>query len=218
MGETLTLKAADGHTLDAYRAEPSGPSAGGIVVVQEIFGVTPHIRRVADRFAAEGFTAIAPAMFDRVERGVVLDYSDIERGRAYMRRLEWPQTLTDVQAALDSLAGAKAVVGYCWGGTVAHVVAAALPLDAAVSYYGGGVAKLLDKTPRCSIMYHFGDRDHAIPADDVERIRAAVPGAIVHVYPGAEHGFNCDDRAAFSAPDAALALERTLAFLRRQLP
>src|SRR5690606_36590529 len=140
MGEMLRLTAADGHALDAYRAEPHGPSTGSIVVVQEIFGLTPHIRRVVDRFAAEGFTAVARARFERARGGVVPDSADIERGRDYMRRLEWPPPLADADAALAPLPSPKAAVGYCWGGTVAHAAAAALELDAAVSYYGGGVA------------------------------------------------------------------------------
>jgi carboxymethylenebutenolidase len=215
MASTIRLKASDGHELDAYVAEPKGKAMGGIVVVQEIFGVTGHIRRVADQYAAQGYKAIAPAMFDRVQRNVELDYKDIEKGRALMLELKWPGTLADVSAAMSAVrdAGRVAVVGYCWGGTVAHVAASELSLAAAVSYYGGGVAKQLDKTPRCKIMYHFGDQDHAIPMADIERIKQAYPAAIVHVYAGAGHGFNCDERASFSAKDAKLAFERTLSFL-----
>lgn len=221
MSATRRLRAADGHEFDAYVAEPEPSSAarGGVVVVQEIFGVTAHIRRVADRFAAHGYRAIAPAMFDRIERGIELDYSEIERGRGYMQRLDWAGTLADVAAAVEAVrsAGGVAVVGFCWGGTVAHVAAAELELDAAVAYYGGGVAKMLDRTPRCPVVYHFGDRDHAIPPSDVERIRAAYPASVVHVYPGAGHGFNCEERASYSASDAQTAFERTLALLREHL-
>ena len=211
----MRLTASDGHELDAYVAEPKGKAMGGIVVVQEIFGVTGHIRRVADQYAAQNYKVIAPAMFDRVQRNVELDYKDIEKGRAYMLELKWPGTLADVAAAVSAVrdAGRVAVVGYCWGGTVAHVAASELRLDAAVSYYGGGVAKLLDKMPRCPIMYHFGDQDHAIPMADVERIQKANPASVVHVYAGAGHGFNCDERASFSAKDAKVAFERSLSFL-----
>jgi len=211
----VRLTASDGHELDAYAAEPKGRAKGGIVVVQEIFGVTGHIRRVADQYAAQGYKVIAPAMFDRVKRNVELDYKDIEKGRALMLELKWPGTLADVSAAMSAVSdvGRVAVVGYCWGGTVAHVAASELRLAAAVSYYGGGVAKQLDKTPRCKIMYHFGDQDHAIPMADIERIEQAYHAAIVHVYAGAGHGFNCDERASFSAKDAKLAFERTLSFL-----
>ena len=215
MGTMITLTAKDGHELDAYLAEPTGKAKGGLVVVQEIFGVTKHIERVADQFAAEGHRVIAPAMFDRVERNVMLDYSEIEKGRAYMQKLEWPNTLADVEAAANEFrgTGSVAVVGYCWGGTVAHVAASALDLAAAVSYYGGGVAKMLDKKPRCPIMYHFGDKDAAIPLPDIEKIKTANPNATLFVYPGASHGFNCDERASYSAKDAKLAFERSLEFL-----
>ncbi|HEX7237577.1 MAG TPA: dienelactone hydrolase family protein [Gammaproteobacteria bacterium] len=219
MGKMIRLKAKDGHELDAYVAEPRGRAKGGVVVVQEIFGVTDHVKRVADRFAAEGYKVVAPAMFDRVERGVTLDYSEIEKGREYMRRLVWPNTLADTRAAVNEArgAGSVAVVGYCWGGTVAHVAASELELDAAVSYYGGGVAKMLDKKPRCPIIYHFGDKDASIPLADIEKIKQAVPESTVHVYSGAGHGFNCDERASYSAKDAKVAFERSIEFLNEQL-
>jgi carboxymethylenebutenolidase len=219
MGTMIRLKAKDGHELDAYVAEAKGKAKGGVVVVQEIFGVTNHVKRVADRFAAEGYKVVAPAMFDRVERGVTLDYSEIEKGREYMRQLVWPNTLADTRAAVNEArgAGSVAVVGYCWGGTVAHVAASELELDAAVSYYGGGVAKMLDKKPRCPIIYHFGDKDASIPLADIEKIKQAVPESTVHVYPGAGHGFNCDERASYSAKDAKVAFERSIEFLNEQL-
>jgi carboxymethylenebutenolidase len=215
----VRLTAADGHELDAYVAAPKGKAKGGVVIVQEIFGVTGHIRRVADQYAAHGYKTVAPAMFDRIRRNVELDYKDIEMGRALMLELKWPGTLADVAAALAAVsdAGSVAVVGYCWGGTVAHVAASELRLAAAVSYYGGGVAKQLDKKPRCKVMYHFGDQDHAIPMADIERIVAAYPDAVVHVYAGAGHGFNCDERASFSAKDAQVAFERSLSFLGDEL-
>jgi carboxymethylenebutenolidase len=219
MGKMIRLKAKDGHELDAYLAEPKGTPRGGLVVVQEIFGVTDHIKSVADRYAAEGYRAIAPAMFDRIKRGITLPYTEIEQGRAYMQQLKWPNTLADIEAAVDAVrdAGAAAVVGYCWGGTVAHVAASELDLDAAVSYYGGGVARMLDKTPQCPIAYHFGDQDHAIPVADVQKISSAYPDADVHVYKGAGHGFNCDERSSYSAVDARVAFERSVEFLREQM-
>jgi carboxymethylenebutenolidase len=219
MGKRIKLKAKDGHELDAYLAQPKGKAKGGIVVVQEIFGVTNHIERVADQFAAKGYKVVAPAMFDRVERNVTLAYSEIDKGREYMRQLEWPNTLADVEAAVNEArsAGAVAVVGYCWGGTVAHVAASELDIDAAISYYGGGVAKMVDKKPRSPIMYHFGDQDAAIPLSDIEQIKKAVPTSLLHVYAGAGHGFNCDERASYSAKDATLAFERSIEFLREHL-
>ena len=212
----MRLRASDGHELEAYLAEPVGEAKGGLVVVQEIFGVTNHIKRVADQYAAQGYKVVAPAMFDRVERDVTLDYSQIEKGREYMRRLEWIDTLADIEAAANEVrdAGSASVVGYCWGGTVAHVAASELALDAAVSYYGGGVAKMLDKKPRCPILYHFGDQDASIPLPDVEKIRKANPRSPLFVYAGAGHGFNCDERGSYSAKDSKLAFERSLEFLR----
>ena len=219
MGKMIRLKAKDSHELDAYVAEPKGKAKGGIVVVQEIFGVTNHIERVADQYAAQGYKVVAPAMFDRVERNVMLEYSEIEKGREYMRQLQWPSTLADLEAAVTEVrrAGKVAVVGYCWGGTVAHVAANELDVDAAVSYYGGGVAKMLDKKPRCPIVYHFGDQDASIPLPDIEKIKKANPNASLYVYPGAGHGFNCDERASYSEKDAKIAFERSLEFLNEQL-
>jgi carboxymethylenebutenolidase len=219
MTSTIKLEGSDGHELDAYVAEAKGKAKGGVVIVQEIFGVTGHIRRVADQYAVQGYKTVAPAMFDRIRRNIELDYKDIEKGRALMQELKWPGTLADVAAAIGavSAAGPVAVVGYCWGGTVAHVAASELRLAAAVSYYGGGVAKQLDKKPRCKVMYHFGDQDHAIPLADVDRIRQTYPEAVVHVYAGAGHGFNCDERASFSAKDAQVAFERSLSFLGDEL-
>jgi len=219
MGTMIKLQAKDGHELDAYLAQAKGQASGGIVVVQEIFGVTNHIKRVADQFASHGYKVVAPAMFDRAERNVTLAYSEIEKGREYMRKLVWPQTLADVEAALSEArsAGSAAVVGYCWGGTVAHLAASELAIDAAISYYGGGVAKMLDKKPRCPIMYHFGEADASIPLSDIELIKKAAPKSVVHTYPGAGHGFNCDERSSYSASDAQLALERSLQFLNEHL-
>jgi carboxymethylenebutenolidase len=218
MGKMIRLTAADGHQLDAYVAEPAGEVKGGVVVVQEIFGVTDHVKRVADQYAAQGYRAIAPAMFDRIERNLTVPYTDVQRGLEHMRKLKWPDTLADVEAAAAKVrgSGSAAVVGFCWGGTVAHVAASDLDIDAAVSYYGGGVAKMLDKRPRCPILYHFGDQDHSIPLPDVEKIKAAYPASTLHVYAGASHGFSCDERASFSAPDAKLAFERSIAFLDRE--
>jgi carboxymethylenebutenolidase len=218
MGKTIRLRAKDGHELDAYVAEPKGEAKGGIVVVQEIFGVTNHIKRVADQYAGQGYKAVAPAMFDRIERNVTLEYSEIQKGIEYMQQLKWPNTLADLEAAANEAraAGSASVVGYCWGGTVAHVAASELELDAAVSYYGGGVAKMLDKKPRCPILYHFGDQDASIPLPDVEKIKKANPTSPLFVYAGAGHGFNCDERGSFSPKDAKVAFERSIEFLNEQ--
>lgn len=219
MATMVKLTAADGHTLDAYLSEPRSAAHGAVVIVQEIFGVTGHIERIADQYAAAGFSAIAPAMFDRIEPDITLPYTEIQQGIAYMRRLEWPSTLADVAAAAQRVrdAGTVGIVGYCWGGTVAHVAASELDFAAAVSYYGGGVAKMLDKEPRCPILYHFGDQDHSISRSDIDAIAARYPRHTVHVYPGAGHGFNCDERGSYSPADAQLAFTRSVEFLRANM-
>ena len=219
MGRMVELTAADGHELDAYVAEPKGNAKGGVVVVQEIFGVTAHVKRVVDQYAAEGFQAIAPAMFDRIKPGITLAYSDIQQGIAYVQQLEWPNTLADVEAAAKHVraAGGAAVVGFCWGGTVAHLAASELDFDAAVSYYGGGVAKLLDREPQCAIIYHIGDQDHSIPMADIDKIKKSYPSASVYVYKNAHHGFNCDERGTYSAADAKVAFGRSIELIREEL-
>jgi len=212
-----TLQAADGHRLAAYRAVPAGKPRGALVVVQEIFGVNSHIRAVADGYAADGWLAIAPAMFDRVERGIELGYTpaDIERGRELKGGCSNDHALLDIAAAVDSVrsAGKVAVIGYCWGGTLAWLAACRQPgLSAAVSYYGGGIGELIDLTPRCPVLAHFGERDASIPLTVPEALRKAHPEVEIHIYP-AGHGFNCDQRGSFDAPSAKLARERSLAFL-----
>ncbi|WP_237476771.1 dienelactone hydrolase family protein [Lichenibacterium dinghuense] len=216
MSQTIKLTASDGVTTDAYRADPAGTPRGGIVVLQEIFGVNPHIRRVADGFAAEGYLAIAPALFDRAEPGVELGYApaDIPRGVELVGKVGHERTMLDVAAAVKAAAegGRVGVVGYCWGGSLAYAAAATLDgVAAAVGYYGGNIAKSLDREPRVPLMLHFGSHDDHIPMSDVEAIRAALPGVPVYTYP-AGHGFNCDARGSYDKPSAAAALERTLAF------
>ena len=215
MGTMIRLKAKDGHELDAYVAEPQGEAKGGVVIVQEVFGVTNHIKRVADQYAAQGYKSVAPALFVRIQRDLTLEYSQVQKGLEYMQQLQWPNTLADVDAAANEArsAGSAAVIGYCWGGTVAHVAASELDLDAAVSYYGGGVAKMLDKKPRCPILYHFGDHDSSIPLPDIEKIKQANPTSPLFIYAGAQHGFNCDERASYSPKDAKVAFERSIEFL-----
>jgi len=215
---TVTLKAADGHTLDAYRVEPSATPRGAIVVIQEIFGVNSHIRAVADGFAADGWLAIAPAMFDRVERGIDIGYTgaDIERGREIRSKVSNDAALLDIAAAVAAVksVGKVAVIGYCWGGTLAWLAAAKQPgLAAAVSYYGGGVGELLNLKPQCPVMAHFGDKDASIPVKVADDLKKAHPEVEVYVY-AAGHGFNCDQRGSFDPQAAALARERTLKFLK----
>jgi len=219
MGDMIRLTAADGHTLDAYRATPDGTPRAGLVVLQEIFGLTGHIRRVADDYAQRGYLAIAPALFDRVKPGTVLDYTDIDEGRSIMQQLALDDTVHDIAAAADEVraAGSVAVVGYCWGGAMADLAACRVDIDAAAAYYGRMIVEWLDLVPGCPVIYHFGEADPLIPAEMIDRIHAARPDGVFHVYRDAGHGFNCDGREDFNAQAAKVALDRTLEFFGRHL-
>jgi carboxymethylenebutenolidase len=222
MGETITLTCKDGQKIGAYVARPEGAPKGGIVVLQEIFGANQHIRKVADLYAAQGYLAIAPALFDRVEPNLELGYTgdDPKKGIATRGKTELPKTLLDIEAAVEVVkpAGKVGVVGYCWGGTLAYATAVnAIPgVAAAVGYYGGGVAAMSDKEPKLPVMLHFGETDHSISMADVEKVKANQPGLPVFVYP-AGHGFNCDERASYEKNSADLARSRTLAFFAEKL-
>ena len=223
MKEAVKLSATDGHTFDAYVATPSGEPKAALVVVQEIFGVNAHIRSVADHFASEGYLAIAPALFDRYERGVELGYDgqDMEKAMSFIPKLNMEWTAADVRAAVvyarDEYKTKVGVVGYCLGGSVAWLAAAHMPIDAAVGYYGGFIAKFLDQGPEAPIMLHFGEKDDHIPPSDIEKIKAAYPQIPVYTYATAGHGFNCSARGSYDEPSAKLALGRTLAFLGEHL-
>jgi carboxymethylenebutenolidase len=217
----LELTAADGHRLSAYLATPTGTPRGALVVVQEIFGVNPHIRAVADAYAADGYLCIAPALFDRVERGLELGYTpeDTQRGRALKAACADVGALLDIRAALAQVKGAgrAGIVGYCWGGYLAWLASGAVDgLSASVVYYGGGVPARGDVQPLGPVLAHFGEQDTHIPLEGVAALQASHPALEVHLYP-AGHGFNCDQRGSFDAPSAALARQRSLAFLRQHL-
>ena len=220
MGEFTTLMARDGHEFNAWLAAPSGPVRGALVVAQEIFGVNRHIRSVADGFAADGYVTIAPCLFDRIRRGIELGYSEaeVQQGRGYRLQIPKEKTLLDLTACINVIkhSGRVSIVGYCWGGTLAYIAACELPVFCAVSYYGGQIKDHLDKSPRRPVMYHFGEKDPHIPLSDIDRIRAADPTGIFHLYP-ADHGFNCDERGSYDAASATLARERTLQFLNAQM-
>ena len=221
MGRILQLQAADGHSLQAYIAEPAGKPRGAIVVVQEIFGVNSHIRAVADGYAADGYLAIAPAMFDRVQRGYESGYSqpEIQAGIALMQRVSWDDAMRDVGAADEAVkhAGRVGVVGYCWGGAVTWLAAARIAgLAAAVPYYGGAIPSLIGERPRCPTMLHFGETDASIPVDKARAVAKAHPDVTTHFY-AAGHGFNCDQRASYNEAAAQLARERTLEFFRKHV-
>lgn len=221
MGKMVELTASDGHKLGAYRAEPAGQPRGAVVIIQEIFGVNGHIRKVADGYAADGYVAIAPALFDRVAKDIQLGYGpeDQEKGKTTRAQLKWDQVLADVQAAHDAVkdVGKVGIVGFCFGGSVAWLGATRLTFAAAVAYYGGNVADFAEEKPKCPTICHNGTADKGIPMDKVEKIKAARPEIPVYLYEGAGHGFNCDERGSWHAPSAKLARERTIAFLRQHL-
>ncbi len=221
MGEHSKLTASDGHEFATYTAKPSGAAQGGILVVQEIFGVNAHIREVCDSFAAAGYAATAPALFDRDQRGVELEYTPegIGAGRDIMMRMDWDKSLEDVKAVTASLKGGGKVglVGYCWGGSVAWLAACRDGLDCSVGYYGGKIIDFLDEKPNCPTMLHFGDKDASIPVESAEKIKAARPEVTVHRYAEAEHGFHCDHRGSYHAESAKIADGRTMAFFAENL-
>ena len=224
MGKEIRLTAADGHAFAAYEKTPSsGIVRGGLVVVQEIFGVNAHIRRVADGYAEAGYRVIAPAIFDRAERGVELGYDkdQFARGIALMSGIGLDRMVLDIAAAVAALqsSGKVGVVGYCLGGSLAWLSAAKVDgLACAVGYYGGAIAKHLDARPRVPVMLHFGEEDPSIPPEDVEKIRAAADPALVQIftYPEAGHAFNRDGTERFHGEAARVARDRTIAFLNEQ--
>ena len=220
MSDSVKLRASDGHELDVYVAMPEGEPIAGLVVVQEIFGVNAHIRRVADGYAKDGFVAVAPALFDRIERHVELGYEgdDMNKARSFMPKLDLEKGLLDVEAAMKyaaSTTGKKvAVIGYCYGGTLAWLAAARFHPAAAVGYYGGKIAKFAGEGLNCPVLLHFGRQDGHIPAADVEKVKDAHPDVEIYWY-DAGHGFNCEARGSYSPEAATIARHRSLEFLKK---
>lgn len=218
----IDLTAADGHPFSAYRADPDGAPKGGIVVIQEIFGVNPHIRSICDRLAADGYAAIAPALFDRTERGFESGYSptEIDHARSFIAAPDWDGFLHDTDAARAAIApiGRIGIVGFCLGGSVAFLAAARLTGFAAASgFYGGRIAAFADEVPRCPVQLHYGAEDTGIPLSQVEDVRAKRPECGIHVYDGAAHGFHCDARASFHPEASAKAWARTMALFAQHV-
>ena len=224
MGEMVHLRAKDGHVLDAYVVQPGVPARGGLVIVQEIFGVNAHIRAVADRFANDdGFVVVAPALFDRIEPGVELGDTGEDRQRAMelLSKFDIEKAVDDVAAAVQCercFGNVKkiGVVGYCLGGTLAWLSAARLPIHAAVGYYGGRISQYLDERPKVPVILHFGEQDQHIPQSEIDAIAKAYPEVPIYTYP-AGHGFSRDGTAGYSASCAMRARARTLEFLREHL-
>ncbi|HTS41471.1 MAG TPA: dienelactone hydrolase family protein [Xanthobacteraceae bacterium] len=222
MGKQFTLTTTDKHSLGAYRADPQGKAKGGMVVVQEIFGVNHHIRAVCDRFAGDGYVAVAPALFDRMTRNFESGYSpaEIEKARSYIAKPDWDAMLRDTDAALKEIqsVGPIAIVGFCMGGTIAFLSAARLSgWKCAIAYYGGRIVAFADERPKCPVQMHFGENDQSIPMTDVEIIKQKRPECEIYVYKGAGHGFHCDERGSFHQPSATLAWERAQAFLKKHM-
>lgn len=218
MGHPVSIPTPRGP-ISGWRADPPNEPKAVLVVIQEIFGVNNHIRHVVDRFAAHGYTAVAPALFDHVDRGVQLDYDEagVARGRELAAEVGFDRALGDVHALVEWFRHELpiGVVGFCWGGTVAYLCNTRLNLPA-VSYYGGRTVPFLHERLSAPMLFHFGERDPIIPPEDVQAHRDMHPEASIHVW-DAGHGFNCDARPDYDEEASRLAMERTLAFFERTL-
>jgi carboxymethylenebutenolidase len=224
MSEWVQIKAADGHELSAYVAKPEGEVLGALVVVQEIFGVNAHIRSVADGYAKDGFLVIAPALFDRFEKGVELKYEgeDMQKAFGFYQQLNPEKALLDVAAAFEHVKAVDkkiGVIGYCYGGFMSWLSATRGPSVAmtpacTVGYYAGGIGNVAAEKPSCPVLLHFGGKDTHIGSEQIEAVRTAHPDVEIYVYDDAEHGFNCDARSSYNADAATLARQRSLTFLQ----
>jgi carboxymethylenebutenolidase len=222
VGHDIKLTASDNFQLGGYRADPAGTPRAAVVVIQEIFGVNHHIRAVCDRFAGNGYVAIAPAIFDRIEPNFHSGYSpeEVAVARKFVANPDWTAMLRDSQAAIDAVkdVGPVGIIGFCLGGSVAYAAATKLSgLSAAIGYYGGAIVRFADDLPKVPTQLHFGEKDAGIPLGDVDLIRTKRPDVEIHVYPGAQHGFNCDERASYDATNAGIAKQRSLDFFAKHL-
>jgi len=218
MGETIRLKSRfDGFEITAYHAVPGDARRGGLVLAQEIFGLTDHIRELCEGFAADGYEVIAPAFFDRAAPGFEADYSpaSIEKGKELSQATPWDQVQGDLQAAIDALHGPVFVTGFCWGGAAAWLAACRCDgVTAAACFYGRRISELVDETPKAPTILHFGKADASIPPEKVEAIRERHPELPIFLY-DAGHGFVSDRRSDYDPDSAKLARLRTLAHFSR---
>ncbi len=222
MGHDIKLTAADDFQLGGYRADPATAPRAAVVVIQEIFGVNHHIRAVCDRLASEGYVAIAPAIFDRLERNFQSGYSpdEVTVARKFVANPDWAAMLRDTQAAIEAVknVGPVGIIGFCLGGSIAYAAATKLSgLSAAIGYYGGAIVRFADDKPKAPAQLHFGEKDAGIPPSDVETIRAKRPDVEIYIYPSAQHGFHCDERASYDKASADIAWPRSLGFLAKHL-
>lgn len=216
-GSMVPMQMSDGATINVYHVPPTGQRRGGLVLIQEIFGVTDHIRELADSFADDGYEVVAPSLYDRLERGFEAGHDDEGRAKGvrYSQATPWDQVQSDLQAAIDTLAGPVNVTGFCWGGSAAWLAACRCEGVAAAScFYGRRIVELLAETPRCPTILHFGKSDASIPPAMIEQIRAAHPDLAVYLY-DAGHGFMSDRRADYHPDSASLARLRTLQLFQR---
>jgi carboxymethylenebutenolidase len=222
MGEKVKLRAADGFELGAYVARAEGEPLSGLIVIQEIFGVNAHIRSVADGYARDGFLAVAPAIFDRIQPNFEAGYEgdDLPIARSMVPKLDFDKAVADMAAAMEYAAketGKKVgVIGYCLGGTMAWLAATRLKPAVAVGYYGGAISRFADETPKAPVMLHFGKQDTHIPKELVDKVQAAHPEVEIYWY-DAGHGFNCNARASYNDAAAKEARSRSLAFLKKYI-
>jgi carboxymethylenebutenolidase len=222
VGQDIKLTASDKFQLRGYRADPASPPKAAVVVIQEIFGVNHHIRAVCDRIAGNGYVAIAPSIFDRIEPDFQCGYSpeEVTVARKFVANPDWAAMLRDTQAAIDAVknVGPVGIVGFCLGGSVAYAAATKLSgLAVAIGYYGGAIVRFADDRPKVPTQLHFGEKDAGISLADVEAIRAKRPDVEIHVYPGAQHGFNCEERASYDKASADIARQRSVGFLAKHL-
>ena len=212
--------AKDGHIVDLYVAKPKSEAVATVIVLQEIFGITDHIKDVCKQYAAHGYLAIAPALYDRIKKNIVLDYSSFAEGRDYKMQLQDEQVLLDIAASAATAENdlKVAVIGFCFGGALSYLASTRLNLNCAISYYGGGIAeKYINQKPLCPIMYHFGALDPIIPSTDVAAIQSNHPEGVFHIYDNAGHGFNCSDRRDYHSESAKIAFARSLEFLKMHI-
>jgi carboxymethylenebutenolidase len=222
VGKDIKLTASDNFQLGGYRADPATAPKAAVVVIQEIFGVNHHIRAVCDRIAGNGYVAIAPAIFDRIEPNFQCGYSpeEVAVARKFVANPNWAAMLLDTQAAIDAVkdVGPVGIVGFCLGGSVVYAAATKLSgLSAAIGYYGGAIVRFADDKPKMPTQLHFGEKDAGIPLSDVETIRAKRPEVEIHIYPGAQHGFHCDERPSYDKASSDIAWPRSLDFLAEHL-
>lgn len=214
----IELTASDGHKFSAYRAEPSATPKGSVVILPEPFGVNPHIRKIADRFAADGYLVVAPSLFDRVRPAIELGYdeNDVAQGTELVNQIGIEGPISDIQASVDSVAdaGKVAIVGYSWGGQLAYLAANRVNgVACAVGYYGTGIVNDPGAKRKIPTLLHFAEDDTSITSDELIQFRAKRPDVSAFLYPSATHGFNCDERGDFNAEAADTAMQRTLSWI-----